>query len=755
MSRTPWLFISVGALALAAACSGGGSSVTPNAGPTGGGSNVPLNKSVTFTVLIPKAADGTGTKGLRRSKSTVYVSPNTQSISIQLGAVNGLSVAKPPAPTVGNVPASCVGSPSGCTVTIANVPAAAGSDTFVVTTFSGQNATGAVVSEGVVPVTVSSSGGTATVGGTTLSLGGFVSSLALSVHPSYFLRGHPSYASVVVVPKDATGAIIIGNTQFAEPILLEPSPTPQLVVGGLPFINGVATLSGPQSANQLIELQYNGSSGASVGQLIAKSVDATGLTISAAVTVDIDASTPPPTPSPTPSGYTPPPKDLYVLNGEDNSIVELPGGASPQPTATPVRTFGGYKVFGCKPALAGINSLNEPSLGASGLTADSSGNTYAGNGLTCSKQAFYAFGPTASGTATPSATYLTGGNVEGNFIAFYADPSTGYIDESDGGQQAYLFEYLPSGSGATLIAAFGALGLSTSGTCILTPGIGACTDPPSANTFLSSPLGADLFDQDARPFALDGAGNYLYPAKDSTLFNMSLTSIPINQVIPVNDPVANAPWLRGINTFVQSYKGIDADRLSNYPAGMAVDGHMLYVLNAPFTGVAFSNSGKLTDYWAPAATCNASQTATPSPASQCSDGTPHEYLTAYDLSKLTANGPNDLEPVLVVGGNSFPGGAAAGGIFGNRLVVSGGNIYIADPAGLSCNAACFSAIASLGKTPVGQISVYPESLTGVHIDDSASSPTAIITGPNIKFPTGIAAGLPGSQSASRRRAGVR
>jgi hypothetical protein len=369
-----------------------------------------------------------------------------------------------------------------------------------------------------------------------------------------------------------------------------------------------------------------------------------------------------------------------------------------------------------------------------------------GNGEACPHvDEFYAFAPSANGVATPSATYLTGQPVSGNFITLLHDGSTGYIDVSDGSQTSYLIEYLPGPSGAQQIAIFGALGLTAQGTCILSPGVPACTDPPTANTFVTAPLGADLFDQFARLFALDGHGNYIYPAKDSTLSNVALVEVPINQVVPVNDPVANAPWIRGIDTFTQGYQGVDADRISNYPSGLVVDGDVLYVLNAPFTGLAFGQGGKrLTNYYAPAANCNAAANATPSPVSECSDGTPHEYMTAYDLAQLTQNGPNDLEPILVVGGNSFPGGAAAGSVFGNRLAVSGGNVFLVDPAGLACNAACFSAIGSLGRTPDGQVSVYSEALRGVHIGDGSSVPRAVLAGKALKFPTGVAPGAVGS-----------
>ena len=220
--------------------------------------------------------------------------------------------------------------------------------------------------------------------------------------------------------------------------------------------------------------------------------------------------------------------------------------------------------------LKGLSALNAAELGVSGLSFDGSGNALLGNGEACNKQdIFYQFAPNATGNATPSAIYPTEESVSGNFIGLYHDPSTGYLAVSDGSQSAYLSEYLPGPSGAQLIAQFGTLGLTAQGTCILTPGVAGCTNPPTTNTFVSAPLGQDLSDQFSRTFTIDGRGNYFYPAKDSTLYNMSVVEIPSNQVIPVQDPVASAPWLRGIDTFVQTYKGIDADRVSNYPSGLA------------------------------------------------------------------------------------------------------------------------------------------------------------------------------------------
>lgn len=739
MTQRSWLSVALATAAVSAACSGGGST-PPKAALSGAGSSAPLTSNVTFTVDVPKGVPPSS--HLRRRSGTVYISPNTQSISIQLGAVDGVSLHQPPPPSVANVPAPCVGSSNGCSVVMQHVPAAVGDDAFVVTTFNLRDARGAVISQGIVPVTVASGGGSGTIGGTTLSLGGFVQSIGLTMTPTRFLRGVAQDATLIVVPKDAAGAVIVGNTQFAYPIAIVASPSPQLQVTGLPFSGGVAMLTQPESASGPIHIHYDGSPNASVGQVTARSIDSGGAPIQAVVAVTVGAPTPPP-PTPTPTGQTPPPQDLYLLNGEDNTVVDVANAANPNPSASPRRIFGGIGSLGCKPRLKGLGSLLGAPLGASGIALDGSGNTIVGNGSACpGGETFYQFAPAASGPSSPSAVFATTQSVAGNYLGFALDATRGFIDVSDGSQSAYLLEWLPAGKAATLVAAFGALGLSSQGTCILTPGVAACTNPPAAGTFVSAPLGADVFDQFSQVFALDGnAANYYYPAKDSSLANVAIVAVPANQAIPVNDPLANPAWIEGIDTFTQSYVGPDADRVSNYPVGLAVDGHLLFVLNAPFTGLAFGQGGKrLTDYYAPAAACNPNANATPSPGSMCKDGTPHEYLTAYDLSQLTASGPNALEPVLVVGGDSFPGGAAAGGSFANRLSVGAGRVFVVDPAGQSCDPKCFAAIGSLGKKPVGQIAVYAESLTGVHINDAASVPSTVLGGPNVKFPTGAAVG---------------
>ena len=145
-------------------------------------------------------------------------------------------------------------------------------------------------------------GGSGTIGGTTLSLGGFVQSIGLTVTPDFFIRGRQGNAQVVVEAKDATGAIIIGNTKFAVPIALGATPSPQLQVTGLPFQNGVPVLTGPQGTG-IIALHYNGSANVTIGQVAAKSTSSNGATISASVTVSVLTSPPPPTPTPAPSGY--------------------------------------------------------------------------------------------------------------------------------------------------------------------------------------------------------------------------------------------------------------------------------------------------------------------------------------------------------------------------------------------------------------------------------------------------------------------
>ncbi|MBV9646211.1 MAG: hypothetical protein JO043_01965 [Candidatus Eremiobacteraeota bacterium] len=716
-------------VASAAACSGG-ARVTPSGDSNGGqGQNPQLNATVTFRVIIPKASS---LAHIRKTRDTVYVSSRTQSIGIQLATVNGNALQQTPPASVGNVPSACVGT-SGCTVTIAGVPAAVGTDAFAVTTYAGTDANGAIVSQGLVPLTVTSSGNAGTIGGTALSVGGFVASLSLAVTPNTFYVGSAATATVYVVAYDAAGAIIIGNTQYAVPITVQSSPAPQFQVSYGTSQGASIVLPGPETQSSVVHVRYNGSTQLVSGTLSASSQDSGGKPIVARQNLAVV-----PAPTPTPTG-THGPSDLYVLNAADNTVDEF----NPSTYALR-RSFGG--ALGCKPQLRNAPSIDFVLLGTSGLSFDGSGNALVGTGDACAKkgarETFYALAPSAVGTASPSATYVTSDANVNTFNGLAYDPTLQYLDASDGSQNLYLYEYRLRGQKAIQAAALG----QTSGapTCFLTPGVSQCGQNVIApGTFVTYAINSQQ--QLGQTMALDGRGTAYYPAVSDNLFHFDIVGLTLATEPSSGPPTVNAAWVAGITPYSQNYGPADANRLSNYPLALWVDGNVLFVLNYPTQQTLYiSPSQRYPPYYPPAAICNANPSATPSPVSNgslCKDGTAHEFLTAYDLSQLLGSGPVNLQPVLVVGGDQWPGNAAAGAQFADRLAVGGGFIYVAEPAGLSCDAQC---LATLGKKPVGQIAVYPENLRGVHINDSASAPVAVVSGSSVKVPTGVSWGPQGS-----------
>jgi hypothetical protein len=716
--------------ATAAACAGGGGSVTPQPPDAGQGKQPRLNQAVTFTVEIPKAQPPSSK--LRRTRDTVYVSPNTASIGIQIAMVDGQALLQAPPVSVGNVPRPCIGSTGGCTVTVGNVPAAVGADAFSVTTYAGAGATGAIVSQGLVPVQVGTGANSATVGGTTLSIGGFVAQLGLTITPSTFYLGAPLNASVLVVAKDASGAIIVGNTQFAVPITIAASPVPQFEVFRGNAEGASLVLNGPEAPGGLVHLRYNGSTQISSGSVSASSQDGNGNPIVARENVAVL-----PSPNPTPSG----PIDVYVLNGADNSLAEFTGSGNAQR-----RAFGG-KQIGCTPRLKGAPSVNLVSLGSSGLAFDGTGNALVGTAVSCAhtgaQEKFFALAPDAVGTAIPSATYVTSDQNVNTLNALAFDETLQYLDASDGSLNVYAYEYRLSGNTANQAAAFG----QTNGapTCFLLPSATSCGDGAIApNTFVTYAINGGSIYQFGQTFTLDGHGFGYYPAVDTSLFNFNILQLPLISEPPQGPAIANPGWIAGITPYSQAYGPADANRLSNYPLGLAVDGNLLFVLNYPTRQALFIGSQRYLPYYPPAAICNSNPSATPSPVgsgSLCQDGTAHEFLTVFDLTQLKETGANNLQPVLVVGGDQFPGNGAAGAQFADRIGVGGGQIYIAEPAGTSCDATC---LANLGKKPIGRIAIYPETLRGSHINDGASAPSATIEGKSIKFPTAVTLGPQGT-----------
>ena len=183
MKRSIRALIFALAMSAATGCGGSSSGAPPSA--------TQQLATVNFTVVLPQPA----ANAARRSPR--YVSAATQSASIIVTPSGGSAGA----PTVVN----CT------TVCSAQIQAPVGSDTFAVTLFAGQNATGAHLSTGTVTQTiVLNQANTITV-----TLDGIVAGLAVILSPNSLPDGTPASVGVTVNALDGAGDIIIAPGVYA------------------------------------------------------------------------------------------------------------------------------------------------------------------------------------------------------------------------------------------------------------------------------------------------------------------------------------------------------------------------------------------------------------------------------------------------------------------------------------------------------------------------------------------------------------
>ena len=217
-ARAPWRLGSNAAgavlLVLACACAGGpGTPDGPVVNSPGSGAPPPTGRvDVQLTVSVPLLRRG----GMRPN----YVSPNTRSLTIGLVTVRRRSGFRHRRVTVHTVRAAhgCKTS-GGALVCTATISGAQGSDKFAVTTYAGTNATGAVLSVGSVEAQI---GGQGKIGVNALSIAidGVIASLRLRLAPKVTPRGKPATAHVSLDAFDASGAAIVGPSDFQLPIAL-------------------------------------------------------------------------------------------------------------------------------------------------------------------------------------------------------------------------------------------------------------------------------------------------------------------------------------------------------------------------------------------------------------------------------------------------------------------------------------------------------------------------------------------------------
>jgi hypothetical protein len=361
---------------LLVACGGGGMNPYGSVvNSPGNGSGNPPTRLVNVKVVV------TVNRGSNREIRPGYVSINTKSLVIELTSVNGGGVSGVKATTINTTAhARACKQESSSIVCSATAEGSPGEDVFAVTTYSATNATGSVLSVGTVQAKVAGGGNVPISNTLSLTLDGVIASLKLALAPNWAKRGTPAKANLTLAAFDATGAQIVGPSDFSVPVVLgiqgDVSHAFSLHARGKS--GSSLTILKPTSD---IELSYDGNREASPVSVVA-GVDGP-YTISAKADFALHGKQPPP-----------PPGTMYVLNlgtndGVGATVTEYDGSANGN--AAPERTL----------------QLSS-TLYARSIAVDGSGNLYVGY-----IDSQYGFN---NGTGQPDS---------GNEVAIYASGASG------------------------------------------------------------------------------------------------------------------------------------------------------------------------------------------------------------------------------------------------------------------------------------------------------------------------------------------
>lgn len=341
-----------------------------------GGSGKPPTKLVGITVKVSIPASSEGVQ-------PNYISPSTESISIQLVAVDGNGVTG-----VNPTQINTVNGARGCSaqgdslVCSAKSIGSPGEDVFAVTAYPQKNGNGPALAAGTVKAKVSA-GSTVSVTSSSLGLQGIIASLALSLSPAKAKRGVKTRVSVRLAAYDASGAEITGKTDYDAPIALQIQGDTQNA-----FTLSDSNGSGPsltiRKPTNGIALSYDGNKQASPVTLQATVSGPSGTSADANFTL---------------TGKQPPPPvgTIYALNfgstGQGAVVTEYSGNA--RGNAAPVRTLNlDSKLYAVSVALDPQGNLEVGYFDSA--TGESDGKPDTGNEI-----AVYA--PNASGNDQPVA----------------------------------------------------------------------------------------------------------------------------------------------------------------------------------------------------------------------------------------------------------------------------------------------------------------------------------------------------------------
>ncbi len=245
--RTPLALAALAALL--SACGGGGGSSSPIPSTGGSGSSTQPAQTAPAKMVINIPAPSQQNTHFRPN----YISAATQSMTV--GLVSGSSTTSLVTVNLTQSSPNCTVPAGGGLQCTATVQAPFGTDNFAVSTYSGLNGTGNVLSTGQIQATLTSGGTEPTV---QVSLNGVPASVSLVLGTATLPVGYAGSTSVIVQAQDASGNLIIGPGLFSTPITL--------AISGDTY--GTLALSTTQvtSPGQVATLTYNG--GTNVGATI-------------------------------------------------------------------------------------------------------------------------------------------------------------------------------------------------------------------------------------------------------------------------------------------------------------------------------------------------------------------------------------------------------------------------------------------------------------------------------------------------------
>lgn len=253
---------------LLASCGGGGGVPTASVPPVPSATTAPqtapspqataaanATATATFTIAVPPNIS-TSTS----ARQSMYVSPNTNSVAINVNAVNGKAAAGTPSVTkIGYGQSGCTAAstqPLTCTVSM-TVPAQA-YDTITVSTFSSQDGSGTPLSTTTLTQTFAANQTT----NVPLSVGGVVASIAISPSVIHTVQGAARTPYLLsVTAKDASGAVILGTTPFQSPISLSVQNDPN---NSLNLTESTITAPGTP-----VQVYYDGTKTLADGRIVA------------------------------------------------------------------------------------------------------------------------------------------------------------------------------------------------------------------------------------------------------------------------------------------------------------------------------------------------------------------------------------------------------------------------------------------------------------------------------------------------------